>query len=150
MSFDIYFIPEPPAGVDLAEFLDELEEKRAEEADDSAQSDRVSWDKVSAAVEPFFPDAEVFDDAECREITDASGTHVTMFPGEISISAPYWFTGAEADAKSFELQRLAAAIEKATGLIAYDPQSDALFFSATSKPALEIDRGSRHTQSLSN
>ena len=54
---------------------------------------------------------------------------LTMHPGEISLTTPYWFEGNEAERVVEKLRQVSAAVEGATGLVAYDPQADAPFLS---------------------
>jgi hypothetical protein len=76
-----------------------------------------------------------------RELTDpATGLQITMFPGELSLSVPYWYEGGEAGTIAELLRRVASSIEDETGLVAYDPQADAEFIDSMHDPAETFDR----------
>jgi hypothetical protein len=50
-----------------------------------------------------------------------------MFAGELIVTVPYWYTGSDAERVVEVLGQIAAKVEEATGLTAYDPQADAPF-----------------------
>lgn len=106
--------------------MEQLEASAAEERAPSPDDIRL-WDLVVAAVAPLIPEGEVFEDERSRTFDDGEGLQLTMYPGEISISTPYWFGGEQAAEVVDRLRAVAAAIEDATGLAAYDPQADAAF-----------------------
>jgi hypothetical protein len=86
------------------------------------------WDPVRAALAPVLPDAEEFVGAINRELTDdTTGIQVSMIAGELSLTVPYWSTGPAAERVVGILREIAAKVEDATGLTAYDPQAEAPF-----------------------
>jgi hypothetical protein len=86
------------------------------------------WERVKAGLTDVLPGAEEFVSATHRELThDATGIQVSIFSGELALSVPYWYTGPDANRVVGVLRAVAAAVEQATGLTAYDPQADAPF-----------------------
>src|SRR5947208_16690370 len=84
------------------------------------------WDRVKAAVGSVLPDAGEFAGPTSRELNDdTTGIQISLYPGELSLAIPYWYTGANAERIVGILNEVAAAIEQVTGLTAYDPQADA-------------------------
>ncbi len=126
MSFDLYFVPPPEAGDGWDHVMEDLEASAAEQRLPSPE-DREVWDRVVTAVAPFVPEGQVFDQERSRTFDDGVGLQLSMYPGEISINTPYWFEGEQAEQVVERLKAVAAAVEDATGLVAYDPQADAPF-----------------------
>jgi hypothetical protein len=126
VSFDLSFVALGP-GETFEDAMDRLE---ALAADDSelAAADVALWQSVLERVRPLLPDAEEFADKSHRELSDdATGIQLSIAPGELSLSIPYWYSGPEAEAMVERLRSVAVAVEAATGLTAYDPQADAPF-----------------------
>jgi hypothetical protein len=83
-----------------------------------------------------------------------TGLSLGFGPGELSLSVPYWTQGEEAQETMALVRRIAAAVEQATGLTAYDPQTDGpllagdvdesvAVFDRTADFARDIDRDAR-------
>ncbi len=107
--------------------MENLEENA--ESDSPLDGDTLAlWERVKVALIRVLPDAEEFVSETNRELTDgATGIQVSIFSGELSLTVPYWYAGPEAQRMVGILRSVASAIEKASGLTAYDPQADAPF-----------------------
>ena len=126
MSFDLYFLALGP-GETWQEAIDRLEEAAASPAGLDEQ-DLARWEAVRAVVGPLLPGAEEFSSYGGRELSDdGSGMQLALSHGESSLTIPYWYSGPEAQAMVERLRAVAAAVERATKLTAYDPQAEALF-----------------------
>lgn len=126
MSFDIYFLTKPPGG-SWEDSLAALEDDAVLERP-LTEAQFVLWRRLEARLCELMPEAEVFDGETNRELTDeASGIQVSLFAGELSLSAPYWYSGPEAHEIVAVLRRVASVIEEESGLTAYDPQAEAPF-----------------------
>lgn len=91
-------------------------------------ADIAHWNSVRAHVSPLLPAAEEFAAESHRQLSeDTTGIRISLSPGELSLSAPYWHSGSEAEALVERLRAIVASIQDATGLAAYDPQADAAF-----------------------
>ena len=126
MSFDVYFLNRP-ADDDWDSAMTALADADGQEL--ILTSERLElWNNVANELRRLLPDAEVFESERVRELTDeGSGIQVSLFPGELVLSVPYWHSGDEADQMVELLRQLARAIEAASGLVAYDPQASAPF-----------------------
>ena len=138
MSFDLYFLERRP-GPSWEDALDALEggaEERSFGPDDESR-----WVAVEAAFRSLIPAADVFVGDDHRELSDTeTGLQLSMFPGEISLSVPYWYEGDEAEQMTETLRGVARAVEEATGLVAFDPQANEPFLGggdATAAQTLE-------------
>ena len=126
MSFDLYFLSKR-ADQSWEDALDALEDDAEADAPLSA-SDLELWRRLEGGLRAVLPELEVFEGERERELTDErTGIQVSLFPGELSLSVPYWYSGPEADQLVDLLRRVASIIERESGLIAYDPQADAPF-----------------------
>jgi hypothetical protein len=126
MSFDLYFLSREP-GQSWDDVMEALEENAQSERpfDDAALA---TWERVKTALSSLLPNAEESVGERHRELTDeVTAIQVSMFSGELSLTVPYWHTGAEAERVVGMLRDVAVAVEEATGLTAYDPQADAPF-----------------------
>ncbi|WP_329475197.1 hypothetical protein OG555_26215 [Kribbella sp. NBC_01484] len=126
MSYDLYFLTRQP-GQSWEDVMSQLEGDDSEDVplDDEAVA---AWDRVKAAVGPVLADASEFAVSTSRQLNDdATGIQISMVPGELSLTVPYWYTGPDAERIVGILHEVAAAIEQATGLTAYDPQAEAPF-----------------------
>ncbi len=126
VSFDLYFVDRPGQAEGWDGVMQRLEEAAAEQRLPTS-ADRALWDEVTQAVLAVLPEAEVSNADRCRQVDDGGVVLLSMFPGEISINTPYWFEGEQAKQAVDRLKTVAEAIEEATGLVAYDPQSDSAF-----------------------
>ena len=129
MSFDLCFMRLEPGETwqDAMERLEEAaEEERALDDDELAR-----WQAVRGSVQPLLAGAEEFSGESFRELShDATGIQLRLSPGELSLTVPYWYSGPDAQELVARLRSVAAAVEHATGLTAYDPQADAPFLGA--------------------
>ena len=125
MSYDLYFLERRP-GETWDEALAGLE--HADEGREFGAEEERIWHAVEAAVKSVVPDAELFVGENHRELSDeATGLQLSLFPGELSLSVPYWYEGPEAERMTETLRRLARVVEEATGLVAFDPQANEPF-----------------------
>ena len=132
MSFDVYFF-EPSAADDWEAALEALEEVGE---DLLSEADLEQWSSIVAAVEPVLPETVSYESETVRQLTvEAIGLQLTLSPGELSLTVPYWSTGDEAERTVRLLRDVASAVEGATGLIAYDPQSDGPFLAGSTEAA---------------
>lgn len=126
MSFDLYFVVPPGPGQTWDVAMDRLEvaamENKAPTADDLAQ-----WDRLTKALRPLLSNMYVSELENRRELDSDDLIQVGLSPGEVSITTPYWFDGVQAEKQVAKLRRVAALVEKETGLVAYDPQVGAAF-----------------------
>jgi hypothetical protein len=126
VSFDLYFVT-----LGLGEtWQDAMDRMEASAGDERAldEQELARWDAILDQVRPLLPDAEEFTGESHRELSDdASGMQLTLSPGELSLTVPYWYSGPDAQAMVDRLRSVAVAVENATGLTAYDPQADAAF-----------------------
>ena len=128
MSFDLYFLEREPGGT-WQDAMERLEETAADSSplDDA---DLARWDAVRDQVRPLLPRAEEFTGESHRELSDVdSGIQLSLSHGELALTTPYSYSGPDAQAMVDRLRSVAIAVEAATGLTAYDPQSDAAFVS---------------------
>lgn len=126
MSFDIYFVPRRADG-DWDAAMEALEEAAGQELQFSA-ADEVVWQRIRSEVEDELPGAEEFSGESHRELSyEPIGLQLSMSVGEISVSVAYWSDGEEALRTVEKLRRIAALVESATGLVAYDPQAGGPF-----------------------
>lgn len=134
MSFDLYFVS-LNAGETWQDAMDRLEEAASDERALDEQ-ELARWEAVLNQVRPLLPDAEEFAGESHRELSDdASGMQLTLSPGELSLTIPYWYSGPDAQVMVDRLRSVARAVEEATGLTAYDPQADAAFIDAGDQTA---------------
>jgi len=125
VSFDLYFLERRPGGSwdDALAALEGGDEGRAFRPDEESR-----WVAVEAAFRSLIPGAEVFVGDDHRELSDLeTGLQLSMSPGEISLSVPYWYEGAGAEQMTDTLRDVVHAVEEATGLVAFDPQANEPF-----------------------
>ena len=108
--------------------MDRLEEA-AEEERDLTTEDLDLWGRIVDAIAGLVADLEQSGGDRFRQLDDGVGMQLTMYPSEISLTTPYWFEGNEAERVVEKLRQVSAAVEGATGLVAYDPQAGAPFLS---------------------
>ncbi len=96
-----------------------------------AEADLELWARLELRLREVLPALELFEGERNRELSDdASGIQVSLFPGELSLTVPYWYSGPDAERLVGVLRRVASIIENESGLIAYDPQAEAPFLEA--------------------
>lgn len=126
MSFDLYFLSKGPDET-WEDAVEALEENAADERP-LAAADLELWRRLESKLHEVLPAAEVFEGDRNRALTDeASGIEFSLFPGELSLSVPYWYDGPEAERLVGVLRQIAEIVEAESGLIAFDPQADAPF-----------------------
>jgi hypothetical protein len=120
MSYDLTFLAKRPD-----QSWDEARAEREGAAEDGARPDREMWERVLPAVRAILGPVVVFAGPEHFEAgQETTGIQVVLYSGEASITVPYWHTGAEARRIADLIYRVAAAVEEATGLPGYDPQTE--------------------------
>lgn len=83
---------------------------------------RAAMMRLADALHALDPTAERRDDGGCIEIsTDA--VQVSLYAGGSSVTLPYWFTGAEADAAVTHAFACARVLRDTGGYAVYDPQT---------------------------
>ena len=125
MSYDLFFLERRPGQTweDALEALEGSADGRA-----FGPEEESTWQAVEAAFRSVVPDADVFVGDDHRELSDlATGLQLSMVPGEIGLSVPYWSEGPEADQMTETLRAVARGVEEATGLVAFDPQANEPF-----------------------
>ena len=129
MSFDLYFLALEP-GESWQDAMNRLEVATADESQ-LVDTDLRQWQTVLERVRPLLPNGQVFEGERHRQLSDdATGIQLSLSPGELSLTVPYWYDGPDAQQMVSRLRDLANAVEPATGLTAYDPQADAPFINA--------------------
>jgi hypothetical protein len=129
MSFDLYFVSRH-ADQSWQDAVAALEEN-AETEGSLTDADLALWVRLEVALRDVLPASDSFHGDRSRELTDeATGIQVSLYPGELSLSVPYWYSGPDAEDLIDLLRRIAGLIEDATGLTAYDPQAEAPFLGA--------------------
>lgn len=143
VSFDLYFLARD-SGQSWDDAMAKLEDS-AESTRPLDDADLATWERVKAAVTSVLPAAEEFAVETNRELNDdATGIQLSMFAGELSLTVPYWYTGPNAGWIVEVLREVAASVEEATGLTAYDPQADAPFLGDSEHSAAStLDRTRR-------
>jgi hypothetical protein len=77
------------------------------------------------AARALLGDVDEFTAEDVRSLShDASAIQLTVVPGEVAITVPYWYEGERAAKIIDELYALAEIVERETGLEGYDPQLD--------------------------
>ena len=126
MSFDLYFVPRPHDG-NWNTVMDQLE--AAAGASRSLTTDDLDvWARIMSGVAPLTAAWEESKGDRFRQLSfESTGVQISMSSGEIALTAAYWHTGDEATTVVEQLRRIAVEIERATGLVAFDPQSGGPF-----------------------
>lgn len=138
MSYDILFVPAELLG--SADPMTQLLTTAAEHPNSALSADqRSEWDRVIERLTAVLPDAELHTGEDQCLLADAeSGIRLMQNPIELALSVPAWHTldtggggGTGSEAHNV-LQRVAAAVENVTGLVAYDMQTRAPFVGGAS------------------
>jgi hypothetical protein len=125
MSYDITFVPKT-AGKTVEEIEGFLEDyDGAEVAPDKAWMKKAR--AVAASLIAMNPELEGLDEGTMIELAvaeDAKGfaIDVSMFPGEVTICAPFWYVD-EAEELFSEMWRYARVICDKLEMVAYDSQA---------------------------
>lgn len=102
------------------------------------EATRAEWRRIAALLLEVHAGMELTEAPHVLELTDLqSGLQVALYEDEADISVPYWHAGEEAQALVGVMRRLAAIVERETGLVGYDPQLDARFLDAQEAPGQE-------------
>lgn len=131
MSYDIVFLP-GSARDDWAGAMDNLEMHAMMDAAPS-DDDIAAWDRLG---ETLTTNGVAFDRVDADEERTYTVLHPTieivLRAGDVRIAVPY--QADLIDELDEALPRIVHLTEDATGLIAYDPQSDRVFFSPENHP----------------
>lgn len=125
MSYDLTFLPKA-ADQSWDEALDAAEQRVVASTQSGAPSagyDREVWARLVAAAREELGEVEVFEGDDSAEVSHDSGIQLSLYSHEAAITVPYWYEGEEADAVMARVFRLAAVVERETGLQGYDPQA---------------------------
>lgn len=134
MSFDLYFV-ERRDGETWSDVMTRLEQT-SEAGGALTEEDSAIWQRIVGEVGPILDGMAVHDGSDSFELDhETTGMQLTYFPGEIAINVPYWHEGDDAATVERMLRDVASAVERATGLTAYDPQADAAFLATQSGSA---------------
>ena len=143
VSFDLYFVP---GGTPWPEAMDAIEQAAmSDDTPDFTAEQLEQWDRIHAAATAAIPDLEDAASDRHRELDHmATGMQLSMYPGEIALTVPYWHTDEEAAAVTDLLRTLVEIVERETGLVAYDPQADGPFLGVGDASAAETMTDVRH------
>lgn len=131
MSYDIVFLSES-AREDWAGAMDNLEMHAMMGAAPSDE-DIAAWDRLGEVLTANGVAFDRVDADEERTYTVVSPTiEISLRPGDVRISVPY--QADLIDELDEALPRIVHLTEDATGRVAYDPQSDQVFFSPENHP----------------
>ncbi|GAB4070515.1 hypothetical protein GCM10028777_35900 [Angustibacter speluncae] len=125
MSYDLTFLPKTDDQT-WEEALDASEQRVVASMKSGAPSagyDHEVWARLVAAAREELGEVEVFEGADHGEVSHDSGIQLSLYGDEAAITVPYWYDGEEADAVMARVFRLAAVVERETGLQGYDPQA---------------------------
>jgi hypothetical protein len=126
VSFDLCFLSKQP-GKTWRDAIDGIEESAATNAPLS-NKEIALWPRLEEGVRQILPESQLFVGDNNRTLSDdKTGIQVTLFPDELTLTIPYWYTGTEAEGMVQLLRQVASIIEDVSGLTAYDPQADAPF-----------------------
>jgi hypothetical protein len=116
MSYDLVIMPKR----DGQSWTEALE---AEPSAARAPVDPAVWDVVVKGAREILGDVRTDDEGGERRLThQQSGIMVTCRADAATVSVPFWYTGAQAEAVVDALYRVANTVATATGMAAYDPQ----------------------------
>jgi hypothetical protein len=121
VSYDIHFLSRLP-GQSWHEALEATEEA---DVDVLSAELQAAWNRIVPAARALLGDVDEFTAEDVRSLShDASAIQLTVVPGEVAITVPYWYEGERAAKIIDELYALAEIVERETGLEGYDPQLD--------------------------
>lgn len=143
MSYDLVIVPKRD-GQSWAEALE------AEPAAAGDGLDPALWDVLVGQVEQIVGDVST-DDAEAeRGLThERSGIQVRCRADRASVSVPFWYTGADAEAVVAVLYRVGHVVATVTGLTAFDPQLELPLSEAQARPGDAVAVFEHAAQALS-
>ena len=125
MSYDIFFVRRDP-GQSFEDALERTEESY-ERGDPGplTEVELEQWERILPHARRILGEIEEFEGDTNRELSHPeTGLQLSIFPGEISITVPYWHADDDAVAVMEKVYALARAVEDETGLEGYDPQLD--------------------------
>lgn len=121
MSYDLRFLPKA-ADQSWEQVIDAAEERLLTEDGEGQPVERMDpgvWPAIVAGAREILGEVSLYEHALTHRPT---GIRVTLYRGEASVTAPYWYTGERAEAVARTMYRLGHVVEAATGLAGYDPQ----------------------------
>lgn len=123
MSYDIYFIRRDP-GQSFEDALERTEDSYESGAPGLLTSVELEqWERIVPHARAILGEIEEFTGESERELSHhATGVQLSIFPGEISITVPYWHSDEDSVSVMEKVYALARAVEDETGLEGYDPQ----------------------------
>lgn len=123
VSYDIYFVRRDP-GQSFEDALESTEESFAGgDPGPLTQVELEQWERILPHAKSILGEIEEFTGESKRELSHpATGLQLSIFPGEISITVPYWQSDEDSVAVMEKVYGLARAVEDETGLEGYDPQ----------------------------
>lgn len=138
MSYDVYFLP--------AHFKDNWDaameafgDDRETAGQDGWTVDAAVWARVERALTARWASLESTTDSSYSELRDPElGLQISLTAEDFTMTVPYWYSGDAATEVADRMRSIAELIEEATGLIAYDPQSDRAFLDPLNDPATRI------------
>jgi hypothetical protein len=126
MSYDLVFLPKS----DDQSWDDALDasEARVVASEESGVEDGgwdpQVWAALVAAAQAELGEVHVFESPAHAEVSHhETGIQLSLFPVEAAITVPYWHEGERAAQVMAQVFRLAAVVERETGLRGFDPQS---------------------------
>ncbi|MEV7036106.1 hypothetical protein AB0N99_38505 [Streptomyces sp. NPDC093272] len=124
MSYDIYFLNRRD-GQSWDEVLEAMEDT-PEDSEPIPAPLLEAWDRIVPQARRLLGTVEITEyEQESRDLSHSgTGIGLSVFGDEVSITVPYWHAGDEASVVLSLVSALAAAVEKETGLTAYDPQTE--------------------------
>jgi hypothetical protein len=131
MSYNIYFVRRR-ADLSWDELMEELEEA-AQEASELPRELIEAWGRIVPQVEAVLGEIDLSEGADTLELGhDGTGIDLAIIGSEVSVAVPYWHTGDGATQIFDKIAAIASIVERETGLIAFDPQTERPFTEAVS------------------
>jgi hypothetical protein len=123
VSYDIYFL-QRRADLSWEELMEELEES-AEASPDLPAALIDAWGRITPQVATVLGEVELSQEARTLELShDDTGIELTIIGNEVSLTVPYWHTGDRATQVFSQIAAVVSIVERETGLIAFDPQTE--------------------------
>lgn len=129
MSYDIYFVRRR-AVLDWDDIAEELEEA-ATASRDLPEGLVDAWERMTPHLAEALGQVELSQGARTRSLGhDRTGIKLAIIGDEVSLTVPYWHTG-DAATRTFDvIATIVSIVERETGLIAFDPQTERPFTEA--------------------
>ena len=126
MSYDLTFLPKTD-DQSWDEALDAAEQRVVASEESGAEDGRFDpqvWAALVAAARAELGEVHVFESPSHAEVSHhETGIQLSLFSDEAAITVPYWHEGERAAEVMAQVFRLAAVVERETGLHGFDPQS---------------------------